>query len=177
LFTGNKILSVNNLSSLVSLTELNLRRNNIEFVNDLQHLPALQRIFLSHNSIKKMEDIKCLFSVNFLIELSLDGNPISELQPIKYRNNLILNISGLKHLDLKKVTDEERLLVFKEKQNNISNNNNNNINIKHNEDFNSIRKNYSIEEVNIKKNNSSLNNNNNKPIEYEFNQNKLFDNG
>ena len=99
---------MNNLASLVSLTELNLRRNNIEYVTGLNQLPALQRVFLSHNAISRLDDIRCLFDINFLIELSLDGNPISETEPARYRSQLILGMPGLRHLDLKRVTDDER---------------------------------------------------------------------
>ena len=102
---------VNNLGSLLSLTELNLRRNNIEFVSGLNKLPALQRVFLSHNQIKTMNDISCLFEVSYLIELSLDGNPLSEGDPLRYRNQIIMGMTGLRHLDLKRITDEERVAV------------------------------------------------------------------
>ena len=99
---------VNNLSSLVSLTELNLRRNNIDSVTGLNQLPALQRVFLSHNAISRLDDIRCLFDINYLIELSLDGNPLSEGEPQRYRSQLVAGMPGLRHLDLKRVTEEER---------------------------------------------------------------------
>lgn len=99
---------VNNLSSLASLTELNLRRNNIDSVTGLNQLPALQRVFLSHNSISRLDDIRCLFEINYLIELSLDGNPLSEAEPQRYRSQLVAGMPGLRHLDLKRVTEEER---------------------------------------------------------------------
>lgn len=109
---GNKIGVVNNsLSSLASLTELNLRRNKIEFVTGLNKLPALQRVFLSHNLINSTDDIKCLFDATYLIELCLDGNPLSERDPIHYRQQIVNGIRGLRHLDLKKVTEEERLVT------------------------------------------------------------------
>lgn len=107
---------VNNLSSLASLTELNLRRNNIDSVTGLNQLPALQRVFLSHNSISRLEDVRCLFEVSYLIELSLDGNPISDPSTSdesvagssRYRAQLVVGMPGLRHLDLKRITEEER---------------------------------------------------------------------
>lgn len=105
---GNRISTVTNLSSLVSLTELNLRRNGIDCVTGLNELPALQRVFLSHNAIASVEAIRCLFDVNYLIELSLDGNPLSEADPAQYRAQLVVGMPGLRHLDLRRVTDEER---------------------------------------------------------------------
>jgi Leucine-rich repeat (LRR) protein len=109
---GNRVNVIENLSSLQSLTELNLRRNNIERIFDLNHLPSLQRVFLSHNSITMSTDVQCLFNVPSLIELSLDGNPMSDSDPVVYRNHMITSIISLRHLDLKKITDEERTLAF-----------------------------------------------------------------
>jgi len=105
---GNRISTVQNLASLQALTELNLRRNNIERVQELDKLPALQRIFLSHNLLVSFLDIQCLFSVKFLIELSLDGNPLSEADPTSYRNKVVGGMAGLRHLDLKRITDAEK---------------------------------------------------------------------
>lgn len=94
---------------MVSLTELNLRRNSIERIFDLDAIPALQRIFLSHNLIKSISDIKCILSLKNLIELSLDGNPLSSgSNQAKYRFAIISELPGLKHLDLQKITEEER---------------------------------------------------------------------
>ena len=105
---GNKIQTVQNLASLQSLTELNLRRNSIDAVAELEKLPTLQRVFLSHNKIARFLDIQCLFGVKFLIELSLDGNPLSTTDTAAYRNKVIGGMPGLRHLDLQRITDEER---------------------------------------------------------------------
>jgi Leucine-rich repeat (LRR) protein len=105
---GNRINIVQNLSTLHALTELNLRRNKIEKVLELDRLPALQRVFLSHNLIANIRDMGCLFNVKLLIELSLDGNPISEHDNNAYRVRVIAGMPSLRHLDLKRITDEER---------------------------------------------------------------------
>jgi hypothetical protein len=116
------------LSTLHALTELNLRRNKIEKVLELDRLPALQRVFLSHNLISNVRDMGCLFNVKLLIELSLDGNPISDpdvnvsnannggssssrdtsTTVNAYRVRVIAGMPSLRHLDLKRITDEER---------------------------------------------------------------------
>jgi leucine-rich repeat-containing protein 49 len=108
---GNRISIVNNLQSLSSLTELNLRRNRIRSVHGLDQLPALQRIFLSHNLIQSFSDVSCVFDVQLLIELSLDGNPIADGDPGTYRQHIIASITSLKHLDLRRIANEERPLV------------------------------------------------------------------
>lgn len=105
---GNKIKMVANLSSLQSLTELNLRRNAIESVNELDKLPTLQRVFLSHNKIARFLDIQCMFQVKFLIELSLDGNPVAEADAASYRTKVIGGMPGLRHLDLQRISEEDR---------------------------------------------------------------------
>lgn len=137
---GNKISTIQNMSKLVSLTELNLRRNLIQEVRELNQLPALQRVFLSHNVIQAYEDIQCLFHMPSLIELSLDGNPISQNQQSAqedskdreskgvlnrmYRTYIIEHVPSLKHLDLKPITIEERgSCVLPVDQNSLSENN------------------------------------------------------
>jgi len=76
---------VENLSNLRSLTELNLRRNQIVQVTGLQDLPVLQRVFLSNNMLQSFEDAETLFSVKHLVELALDGNPIAMDDASNYR--------------------------------------------------------------------------------------------
>jgi hypothetical protein len=110
---GNRISHVRNLTSLISLTELNLRRNVITNIDGLEKLPSLQRVFLSHNAIEALYNISCVFQITYLIELSMDGNPVAEVDPVKYRNQIIAHIPSLKHLDLKRITDEERALAIK----------------------------------------------------------------
>ena len=109
-----------NLGSLQSLTELNLRRNCIENVEGLDATPSLQRIFLSHNKIASYDNISCLFNTKYLLELSLDGNPIIEanVDISEYRYEIIKRIAGLRHLDLKRITEEERVAAKNFKSNN-----------------------------------------------------------
>lgn len=107
---GNKISTMQNLSHLSSLTELNLRRNSIEQVSELEALPALQRVFLSHNFISSFSHIRCLLNAKNLLELSLDGNPLSDGDLIGYRCRIIGNMPKLMHLDLKPITAGERAL-------------------------------------------------------------------
>lgn len=76
---------VEGLSHLRSLTELNLRRNQITRVTDLHTLPVLQRVFLSNNCLRTLEDAESLLSVKYLVELALDGNPIATDNNAAYR--------------------------------------------------------------------------------------------
>lgn len=98
-----------NLSSLRSLTELNLRRNRILQVDGLDALDSLQRVFLSHNQLASLSSIQCMFGMKQLQELSLDGNPLSEGDTDAYRRWIASAIPTLKHLDLKPVSLQERV--------------------------------------------------------------------
>ena len=49
--------------------------------------------------------------MRYLLELALDGNPVSSSSPEAYRRRLVYGISTLRHLDLKRVSDEERAEV------------------------------------------------------------------
>ncbi|KAJ8598932.1 hypothetical protein CTAYLR_009842 [Chrysophaeum taylorii] len=108
---GNKLTVLEELSSLQSLTELNVRRNQIEKAHDLDALSALQRVFLSNNRISTFSDVACLFRVRYLMELSMDGNPVASDDPRAYRRQVVERIPTLKHLDLKRITDSERRAV------------------------------------------------------------------
>lgn len=113
---GNRLVELDQLNDLRSLTELNVRRNQIIKANSLQHLQSLQRVFLSNNRIQSFDAIACLFGVRFLMELSLDGNPIALKDPHAYRRFTIGHVKTLRHLDLKRVTDAERRVVVLEAQ-------------------------------------------------------------
>jgi Leucine-rich repeat (LRR) protein len=76
---------VDSLSNLRSLTELNLRRNQIVKVTELHCLPVLQRVFLSNNLLKSFDDAESLFGIKYLVELALDGNPLAMDNPQSYR--------------------------------------------------------------------------------------------
>ena len=105
---GNQIRRVENIAHLQSLTELNVRRNQIENAFELDRLPGLQRIFMSNNAVRTFADVESLFHVRYLMELSLDGNPLASGDPVAYRRGLLDRIRSLRHLDLKRVTDGER---------------------------------------------------------------------
>lgn len=102
---NNLITSVENLAGLNSLTEINLRRNLIEYAHGLNQCPKLQRVFLSSNKIERFENIRLLEEIPCLLDLALDGNPISK-DICKYYKTIIEKCSNLKTIDLNKVTPE-----------------------------------------------------------------------
>ncbi|CAM9327369.1 unnamed protein product [Chrysoparadoxa australica] len=107
---GNAIRVVQNIRNLQCLTELNLRRNLIEQVHELHLLPAMKRLFLNYNRIKSLDDCSCILDMKGLLELALDGNPLTTKSNdgCSYRMSILPRLKHLKHLDLKQVTEEER---------------------------------------------------------------------
>eukprot|EP00049_Salpingoeca_infusionum_P009478 m.159996 g.159996 ORF g.159996 m.159996 type:complete len:753 (-) comp14345_c0_seq2:198-2456(-) len=107
---SNYISNTSGLSSLRSLVELNLRRNQISrFPNARQSHPMLQRLFLSHNNIESSQDLGDIINHGMLLELCLDGNPLSELP--MYREEWIGTAPELRTFDGKRVTDEEKRMA------------------------------------------------------------------
>ncbi|XP_046846864.1 leucine-rich repeat-containing protein 49-like [Xenia sp. Carnegie-2017] len=106
---GNDITEVRNIQGMQALAELNLRRNKISTVAEMEHLPNLQRLFLSFNSIQSFDDIKSLSQCKLLCELSLDGNPIAF--DVSYKHSILKNISSLRQLDMRRITEEEKRLA------------------------------------------------------------------
>jgi len=131
---GNIIRDVNPSSLPQSVTELNLRKNQISEIAVLD-LPVLQRLFLSHNRITQFGHIEGVLSSESVLELSLDGNPVSSSG--NYRDCILSRLSSsLRILDMRKVGDGERQHGFRSanktlsptksgEKNGHSNNNNN----------------------------------------------------
>lgn len=99
-------LDADALRGLSSLIELNLRRNSLSSVPPLECTPSLQRLFLSSNSIADPNGLQHLGSAPSLVELALDGNPIA--LAVDYRFRVIGLCRSLRHLDLRRLSDEER---------------------------------------------------------------------
>jgi hypothetical protein len=109
---GNNITEVDRMDGLSSLTELNLRRNQVATVQNVSGLTSLSRFFLSKNQINSFDSIQTIFSIKTLAELSLDGNPVASNR--YYRQYLLEQIKQLRHLDLKKISEEERRMSARE---------------------------------------------------------------
>ncbi|XP_065911505.1 leucine-rich repeat-containing protein 49-like isoform X2 [Dysidea avara] len=106
---GNEIVHTIGLAGMTSLTELNLRRNRITHIYEIDCLPQLQRLYLSHNLIEEFSDITCVTDSPSLSELSLDGNPLAN--STDYRVLMVHRVAGLRVLDTKPISEEEKLRV------------------------------------------------------------------
>ncbi|XP_012678888.1 cilia and flagella associated protein 410 isoform X1 [Clupea harengus] len=83
--SANKISSLEHISSCQNLTELYLRRNDIQNLSELCHLKHLARLRV----------------------LWLAENPCCDADPTKYRLTILRNLTGLHKLDNEVVTEEE----------------------------------------------------------------------
>ncbi|XP_051529335.1 cilia and flagella associated protein 410 [Myxocyprinus asiaticus] len=90
--SANQISSLEHISSCQHLSELYLRRNNIQSLSELKHLKNLTRLKV----------------------LWLAENPCCDFDPDKYRLTVIRNLPGLHKLDNQVVTEEEITLALKE---------------------------------------------------------------
>ncbi|ORY47054.1 L domain-like protein [Rhizoclosmatium globosum] len=105
--------SINTLHKLPipTLAELNLKRNQIQTIHGIQSLVNLKRLVLSNNSVASFENIIDLLLSTTLLELSLEGNPITADQ--YYRLILANRIKTLKYLDGKRISEEEKRTALK----------------------------------------------------------------
>lgn len=92
----NKLKSLSNISSISSITDLDLERNEIEVigVNDLKNLRNLKKLDLGYNKISKIEE-KAFKNLNSLQWLSLAYNPLTS-----FNKSLFSDLKNLTHLEL-----------------------------------------------------------------------------
>lgn len=103
---GNRINAINGFNSLISLIELNLKKNFIGKCEGMTLLPRLQRLYLSENKIATIQRLNPLQNITTLSEISLEGNPLCSIK--YYRYQLILSFQQIKILDGIEINDEER---------------------------------------------------------------------
>ncbi|UYV61844.1 LRRC49 [Cordylochernes scorpioides] len=105
--SSNQVESVGEeMNGLVSLVELNLSRNQLQHLTELTPLPKLQRFFLGYNLIDSFESISCILKMPKLMELHLEGCPLSSRS--NYRHFLLSHLVHLRFLDYRRVLDEEK---------------------------------------------------------------------
>ena len=76
---GNNIKNIghNDFQGLLSLKELNLRRNKIKKLLGFESTPQLQKLYLSNNDIQKIEDMGSIAKALQIKEITIDGNPVT----------------------------------------------------------------------------------------------------
>ncbi|XP_005393694.1 PREDICTED: leucine-rich repeat-containing protein 49 isoform X2 [Chinchilla lanigera] len=101
----NRIKKISNLENLINLDVLDLHGNQ----RDVDNLPSLQRLFLSFNNISSFDSVSCLADSTSLSDITFDGNPIA--QESWYKHTVLQNMTQLRQLDMKRVTEEERRMA------------------------------------------------------------------
>jgi dynein assembly factor 1 len=110
----NFITKITDLSSLVSLSTLQLKSNRLATYEDIAGIatlpPTLQVLDLGHNKIEDARVIDLLEGLPNLSCLYLHGNPVcSKISP--YRKTVVARLKGLRYLDDRPVFDDERRLT------------------------------------------------------------------
>jgi Leucine-rich repeat (LRR) protein len=108
---GNAIELVPTLTGLVSLGELNVRKNKIKRFMENSHLKKLFRLMINDNKITEMEDLEDLFGVINLAELSIEQNRVCE-HP-HFKTYLVSKLTNLKLLEGRRILDETKRTALK----------------------------------------------------------------
>lgn len=82
----NRITSVETIYETIgNIKVLSLKKNNIYSTRSLHKLCSLEVLDLSYNVISSIDDVKLLQGLPFLKELSLEGNPISQVDDYRLK--------------------------------------------------------------------------------------------
>lgn len=76
---GNSLrqISSGDFSGMLSLKELNLKRNRIKKILGFDDLRNLERLWLCHNDLQRIDDMSCIAKALNLKEVTIENNPIS----------------------------------------------------------------------------------------------------
>ncbi|CAJ1357118.1 unnamed protein product [Effrenium voratum] len=104
----NKLSSLEGVQRLSKLHSLDVRHNHITSATlRAEDIPRLRKLRLSENRISHMREVDQLASFQFLSELYLEPNPMSQLP--EYRAQVLHRLPRLRQLDDQQVTPEERV--------------------------------------------------------------------
>ena len=88
-----KFVDADGFSGLTNLRELRLEENGLRSLSNF-NLPNLQSLYLGLNRVNDLAELDKLSSIPFLMELSLNSNPVARKQ--LYRANAIRRLPTLK---------------------------------------------------------------------------------
>ena len=100
-----KFVDVDAFSGLTNLRELRMEENGLRSLSNF-NLPNLQSLYLGLNRVGDVAELDKLSTIPFLMELSLNSNPIARKQ--LYRANCVRRLPTLKFIDGREVSYEER---------------------------------------------------------------------
>lgn len=84
-----QILEILSGMNLISLSASSCELNNLEFMNGS---PDMEELYVSHNNIRDINEIKAL---NSLSTLDISYNPIVDVTPLRGKQMVNLNVSGI----------------------------------------------------------------------------------
>ena len=105
----NKLNGLEGVQTLGKLHSLDVRHNNITTIEALhaKDIPRLRKLRASENRISQMKEVDQLADFNFLSELYMHPNPLSQLP--QYRAQVLHRLPRLRSLDSQQVSPEERV--------------------------------------------------------------------
>jgi len=107
---GNHIKSLDGLKALPELNELSLARNQLSSLEGLaKFCPQLEILDVAENrlsSVKRL--VSALSSLEELVELRLESNPLVEGNPTNYRTRICRGLPSLQFLDTTAVATTDR---------------------------------------------------------------------
>ena len=106
---SNLIAKIENLGRLKKVKYINLALNNIEIIENLEGCESLEKLDLTVNFIGTLTCVERLKANEFLQELYLTGNPVTEFEG--YRDFVIATLPKLKKLDGVDVEKSERIVA------------------------------------------------------------------
>ncbi|KAJ1162764.1 hypothetical protein NDU88_003229 [Pleurodeles waltl] len=104
---SNQIQQITGLDGLMSLHKLDLSGNSISSLEGLEEHNLLETINLEGNKISDLDEIRYLEDLPLLRELTLLKNPVQELA--EYWHSVIFMLQRLTGLDQKKIQVEEKV--------------------------------------------------------------------
>jgi len=104
----NKIrqLDPTSLCSLANLRELRIEENGLRSLEHIGPLPQLQMLSLGSNRVSDLAELEKIAHLSALLHIVLANNPVARKQ--LYRPTLIRRLPGLKLIDGREVSSEER---------------------------------------------------------------------
>ncbi|ETV69971.1 hypothetical protein H257_14344 [Aphanomyces astaci] len=133
---GNQLTSIDGLANLTALKSVELARNHIDAISLATDMPNVDHVVLSENKLTTLAGLEAfpnlaslsidlnqlatfdvlgpLSQFQFLTDIDLTGNSVTELD--SYRLDLLLLLPRIKKLDGIPVTDDERVKAIALKQ-------------------------------------------------------------
>ena len=101
----NELVSLAGLNDLGKLKKLNLNTNKLETLDNFPLMPCLEELILDANQITKVEDLQNLVGLRNLVELSMQGCPLSDEKGDDFKKEVLIAFEG--QVCLKKINGEE----------------------------------------------------------------------